>query len=140
MRFFWNARRPAGLERAKETCMKKRDHANPNAAYLDELIEEITVDANGNDRRGLTAIGRGSDGAKHAVAACDVVIAPSTRSGRYLAAYRKWMGLTPFLPGTRGRTGLQTGDLTVELDGPVELVVLSVKQKTARCRLLGGDR
>jgi hypothetical protein len=28
----------------------------------------------------------------------------------------------------------------VEFDGPVELVVLSVKEKAARCRLLSGDR
>ena len=110
--------------------MKKRNNANPNTAWLDELVEEITVDANGNDeqlwafrqafddnidvpcdgtvvgepvkvmkfdydgndRRGLTAICRRADGAKHAVAACDVVIPLSTPSGRYLAAYRKWMG------------------------------------------------
>src|SRR5277367_4377198 len=141
--------------------MKKRDNASANAAYLDELIEEITVDANGNDeqlwafrqafedninvpcdatvvgapvkvmkfdydgngRRGLIAICHGADGAKHTVAACDVVIPLSARSGHYLAAYRKWMGLTPLLPGTRGRTGQQTGAVAVELDGPVELVV-----------------
>jgi len=104
--------------------MKKGDHANPDTAWLDELI---TVDANGNDeqlwafrqafednidvpcdatvvgepvkvmkfdydgndRRRLTAICRGADGAKHAVAACDVAIPLSARSGRYLAAYRK---------------------------------------------------
>ena len=158
--------------------MKKRDKATPNTAWLDELIEEIMVDAygndeqlwafrqsfednidvpcdatvvgepvrvmkfdyDGNDRRGLTAICRGANGAKHAVAACDVVIPLSTRSGHYLAAYRKWIGLAPFLPGTRGQTGRQAGAAAVELDGPVELVVLSVKQKAARCRLLGGDR
>jgi hypothetical protein len=158
--------------------MTKRDNANPNTAYLDELVEEITVDANGtgeqlwafrqafedhidvpcdatvagvpvkvmkfdydgNERRGLTAMCRGADGAKHAVAACDVAIALSMRGARYLAAYRKWMGLGPFLPGTRRRTGQQTGAVAVELDGPVELVVMSVKQMAARCRLLGGDR
>jgi hypothetical protein len=31
--------------------MKKRDNANPNTAWLDELIEEITVDAKGNDEQ-----------------------------------------------------------------------------------------
>src|SRR6185312_9724922 len=158
--------------------MKKRDHARPNAAYLDELIEKITVDANGideqlwafrqafednvdvpcnatvvselvkvvkfdydgNDRRGLTATCRGADGVKHAVAACDVVIPLTTRGALYLAAYRKWMGAAPFLPDTRRRTGQQTGALAAELDSPVELVVLSVKQMAARCRLLGSDR
>jgi hypothetical protein len=57
-----------------------------------------------------------------------------------LAAYRKWMGLTPFQAGTRGRNGVRTGAIAVDLDGRVELVVLSVKQKAARCRLLGGDQ
>jgi hypothetical protein len=34
----------------------------------------------------------------------------------------------------------QTAVAPPDLDGPIELVVLSVKQKSARCRLLGGDR
>jgi hypothetical protein len=42
--------------------------------------------------------------------------------------------------GTRGRTVQQTAVAPPDLDGPIELVVLSVKQKSARCRLLGGDR
>jgi hypothetical protein len=154
--------------------MKKSDHTKPNSAYLDDLIEEITVDANGedeqlwafrqafeddiavpcdatvvgepvkvmkfdydgNDRRGLTAMCRGADGAKHIVAAFDVVIPLSTQAGRYLAAYRKWMGLAPFPPGIRERTGA----IAPDPGGRVELVVLSVKQRAARCRLLGGDQ
>ena len=31
--------------------MRKRDQANPDAASLDELVEEITVDANGEDEQ-----------------------------------------------------------------------------------------
>jgi hypothetical protein len=31
--------------------MKKRDQANLDAASLDELVEEITVDANGEDEQ-----------------------------------------------------------------------------------------
>jgi hypothetical protein len=158
--------------------MKKRDQAELEAAYLDELIEEITVDANGegeqlwafrqafeddvpvpceatvigepvkvmefdydgNERRGLTAACRGADGTKHVVAACEVVIPLSTQGGRYLAAYRKWMGLAPFPPGSRGKTRRQPAAAALELDGPFELVVLSVKQKAARCRLLGNDQ
>jgi hypothetical protein len=50
------------------------------------------------------------------------------------------MGLTPLLPGTRGRTGLQTGAVAVELDGHVELVFLSVKQRlrAAACWVVTG--
>jgi hypothetical protein len=104
--------------------MKKRNQAGLDAADLDELIEEITVDANGedeqlwafrqaiedgiavpcdatvsgepvtvtkfdydgNNRRGLTATCRRTDGKKHVVAASEVVIPVSTQGGRYLAA------------------------------------------------------
>ncbi|MBI1792286.1 MAG: tetratricopeptide repeat protein [Acidobacteria bacterium] len=155
--------------------MKKRDRAG--LAYLDELIEEIAVDANGedeqlwaflqalednvpvpceatvigepvqvmkfgydgNERRGLTATCRRADGAKHVVAASEVVIPLSMQGGRYLAAYRQWMGMAPFPHGARGKTRRQPA-AAPHLDGPLELVVLSVKQKAARCRLLGSDR
>jgi len=158
--------------------MKKGDRAGAETAYLEELIKEITVDANGedeqlwafrqafddevpvpceatvigepvqvmkfdydgNERRGLTATCRRADGTKHIVAAFEVVIPLGTQAGRYLAAYRKWMGLAPIPPGTRGKTRQQPVAAALHLDGPVELVVLSVKQKAVRCRLLGGDR
>ena len=121
--------------------MRKRDQANLDAASLDELVEEITVDANGedeqlwafrqafednisvpceatvigepvkvmkfdydgNNRRGLTAICRRADGTNYVVAASDLVIPVSASGGRYLAAYRKWMGLAPLPRGTRAR-------------------------------------
>ena len=158
--------------------MKKRDQANLDAASWDELVEEITVDANGedeqlwafrqafednisvpceanvigepvkvmkfdydgNNRRRLTAMCRRADGTNYIVAASDLVIPLSASGGRYLAAYRKWMGLSPFSRGTRGRTVQRTAVAPPDLEGPIELVVLSVKQKSARCRLLGGDR
>ena len=158
--------------------MRKRDQASLDAASLDELVEEITVDANGedeqlwafrqafednisvpceatvigesvkvmkfdydgNNRRGLTAMCRRADGTNYIVAASDLVIPLSASGGRYLAAYRKWMGLSPFPRGTRGRTVQRTAAAPPDLEGPIELVVLSVKQKSARCRLLGGDR
>ena len=155
----------------------KNNQANLTAADLDELIEEITVDAHGedeqlwafrqtfeddiavpcdarvigeavqvmkfdydgNNRRGLTATCRRADGTKHVVAASDVVIPLSAPGAPYLAAYRKWMGLAPLPQGTRGKAGRQPAAPAPDLDGPIELVVLSVKQKAARCRLLGGE-
>jgi len=156
----------------------KKTNRDSELAYLDELIGEITTDANGedeqlwafrqafeeyvavpcdanvigepvqvlkfdydgNERRGLTAVCRRADGTKHVVAASEVVIPLSSQGGRNLAAYRKWMGITPFPPGTRAKTRRQPASAALDLDGPLELVVLSVKQKAARCRLLGGDR
>jgi tetratricopeptide (TPR) repeat protein len=156
--------------------MKKEDRPGIEKA-LDELVEDITVDANGedeqlwafrqafeddipvpceatvigepvqvkkfdydgNERRGLTATCRRADGTKHAVAASEVVMPLSTQGGRYLAAYRKWMGIAPFPPGTRGKARRQTA-AALHPDGTVELVVLSVRQKVARCRLLNDDR
>jgi hypothetical protein len=158
--------------------MKKGNRGGADAADLDDLIEEITVDANGedeqlwafrqafeddlavpcdatvigepvrvvkfdydgNNRRGLTATCRRSDGTKHVVAASDVVIPPTAPGGRRLAAYRKWMGLAPFPPGAPAKARRQPAAVPdLDLKGPVGLVVLSVKQKAARCRLLGGE-
>lgn len=153
---------------------------DPN--QLDRLIQEITVDAygddeklwafrqaledeltvpcdgyvigepvcilafayDGNERRGLTARCRRQDGSEHVVAASEVALPAHSRAARYLAAYRKWLGLDPFpletdTPSLRRRQHkVALADL--DLSRPVELVVLSVKEKAARCRLLGSDR
>lgn len=146
-------------------------------AYLVELIEEITTDANGvdeqlwafsqaigdhvpvpceatvagapvevlefdydgNTQRGLTAVCLGPDGGKHTVSASDVVMPESVKAGRYLAAYRKWMGIAPSLSTGRGGPRSKTAAARPKVESPVELAVLSVKQRTARCRLLESD-
>lgn len=149
-------------------------------AELEELIDEITVDAygddemlwafrqafednvdlpsdgfvigepvsviefvyDGNERRGLTALCRREDGSEHAVAAADIVLPKRSKGARYVAAYRKWLGLDPFPPETsapRKRQHKATAD-DLDLSRPVELVALSVKATAARCRLWGSDR
>jgi len=156
----------------------KKTNRDSELAYLDELIDEITTDANGedeqlwafrqafeddvavpceatvigepvqvlkfdydgNERGGLTAVCRRADNTKHVVAASDVVIPLSTQGGRYLAAYRKWMGIAPFPPGTRRAARRKPAAPIPAVEGPVKFVVLSVKQKAARCRLLGGGQ
>ena len=50
------------------------------------------------------------------------------------------MGIAPSHPGIRRATRRKTAVPVPAVAGPVELVVLSVKQKAARCRLLGGDQ
>jgi tetratricopeptide (TPR) repeat protein len=160
--------------------MKKIDGDGRDLADLDQLIEEITVDAygddeklwafrqafedevampcdgfvigepvsivefdyDGNERRGLTARCRREDGSEHVVAASDVVLPRHSGGARYVAAYRRWLGLEPFPPEVAARRKRQHKVAATDLDlsGPVELVALSVKENAARCRLLGSDR
>jgi hypothetical protein len=129
---------------------------------LDELIEQITVDANGEDEelgaflqafedevalpadasvvgepvsvmefdydgnrlRGLTAKCRRGD-ETYVISLADVVFPADAPGARYVAAYRKWMGLS-----TAMRRRKKAADQIVEM------AVLSVIGKSARCRLL----
>jgi hypothetical protein len=114
------------------------------AFVIGEPVSLIGFDYDGNQRRGLTASCRRADGGQYVVAASEVVISPRAEGARYLGAYRKWMGLEPFAPETpapvRGRPRRQVAAAALDLRGPVELAVLSLKQKAARCRLLDADR
>src|SRR5687767_12165828 len=62
---------------------------------IDEPVKIIKIDYDGNERRGLTATCRREDGSKHVVAAADIRFPRNSSMGRYLAAYRKWLGLEP---------------------------------------------
>jgi hypothetical protein len=109
---------------------------------IGEPVSVIEFDYGGNERCGLTAKCRRSDGSEHVVAASDVVFPQGSKGARYLAAYRKWLGLEPVTTPSgpqRKRQHKATAD-DLELAGPIELVVLSVREKAARCRLLGSDR
>jgi tetratricopeptide (TPR) repeat protein len=111
---------------------------------IGEPVLIVTFDYDGNERRGLTARCRRKDGSEHVVAAADVELPPDSSVARYLAAYRKWLGLQPSsaksaTPYIRKRQHKVT---TTDLDmgGTVELVALSIKENAVRCRLLKGDR
>jgi hypothetical protein len=159
-------------EQSRRTVKKLRPDKNTprlTPVALDELIDEITVDAygeqeqlwafrqafednvalpaegsvagapvvvvafnyDGNERRGLTATCRGADGREHIVAAADVMVSPEAESG-YLAAYRKWIGLPPY----QHASGITRGKVRTKAAGFVELVILSLQRKAARCRPL----
>ena len=162
--------------------MNPREHRDNDFTALDELIEEITVDAygddeglwafrqvfeddvnlpadgfvigepvsvveidyDGNERRGLTAKCRREDGSEHLVAAFDVVLPKESNGSLLIAVYRRWLGLEPYpavtQKHTRRKRQHKVTDDDLDLGKPVELVVLSVKERSARCRLLGSKR
>ena len=162
--------------------MNHRRHRDNDFTALDELIEEITVDAygddeklwafrqafednvtlpaegfvlgepvsvveidyDGNERRGLTAKCRREDGSEHVVSASDVVFPKGSNGSLFLASYRRWLGLEPYPAGTptlsRHKRQHRVTDDDLDLSKHVELVVLSVKERTARCHLLGSER
>lgn len=115
-----------------------------DAFVIGEPVTLVGFDYDGNERRGLTARCRREGGGEYVVAAFEVVFPPNAGGERYLAAYRKWMGLEPYPlkaatapPRTRRHKATPT-DLAQA--GLVELVALSAKERAARCRLVGSDR
>jgi hypothetical protein len=101
----------------------------------------MAFDYDGNERRGLTARCRRPDGSEHVVAAAEIAFPGKTNPARYVAAYRKWMGLDPYPAETTKSAKPQRQQETkadcLDLTSPVDLVVVSVKDKATRCRLPG---
>jgi hypothetical protein len=107
---------------------------------IGEPVSVVKFDYQGNQRRGLTAKCRRVDGCECEVTASEVALPADTPGSHYLAAYRKWMGVEPYPPDARARTRRESPVAALDVRGPVELVVQSVKQKAARCRLLCSDQ
>ncbi len=107
-------------------------------------VSVMAVDYDGNARRGLTARCRREDGSEHTVGMSDVEFLQSSEGARHVAAYRKWLNLDPFPARMQAASSGKRQDKAtaddLDLSQPVELVALSVKERTARCRLLGSDR
>ncbi len=68
----------------------------PAAGFvIGEPVSVLRIDYDGNERLGLRAKCRREDGSKYAVAVSDVVFPEGSIGARYIAAYRKWLGLKP---------------------------------------------
>lgn len=111
---------------------------------IGEPVSVVEIDYDGNERRGLTARCRREDGSEHVVAASEVMFPNGSSGERYIAAYRKWLGLDPYppigsIPSRRKRRHKATAE-DLDLSRSVELVALSVKQRVARCRIPGTER
>lgn len=117
----------------------------PSSAFvIGEPVSVVTFDYDGNTRRGLTATCRRPNGCEYVVAVSDMEFPQGTQEAGYVAAYRKWMGLTPFpteiAKPNRRKTGRTMVDASIPARQLVDLAVLSVKGLTACCRFLGSDR
>jgi tetratricopeptide (TPR) repeat protein len=101
------------------------------------------VDYDGNVLRGLVATSVTENGETHTIGLADVVFPTSSKASRYLAAYRKWLGL-PDSAAPAGRPKRprhhKMSPADIDLGAPVDLVVLSVKERAARCRIPGSER
>jgi hypothetical protein len=114
-----------------------------DAFVIGEPVSVVEFDYDGNPRRGLVARCRREDGSGHRVSASDVVLAEQSNGAHLIAAYRKWSGLDPWpeqaAPPPRRKRQHKIAATDLDSSGPIELVVLSVKEKAARCRLVGSD-
>ena len=106
---------------------------------IGEPVSVMEIDYDGNERRGLTARCRREDGSEYVVAVSEVVFPEGTEGAWHIAAYRRWLNIDPFparmqAPSRRKLQHKATVD-DIDLSKPVELIVLSVKERAVRCRL-----
>lgn len=100
------------------------------ASVIGESVTVLQFVCDGNDRRGVAAECRRADGSQYTISVADLVFPAEDRAARYVAAYRKWIGLTaPPVIHAAPRPAK-----------PVELVVLSVERLSLLCRHLGSER
>jgi len=115
-----------------------------DAFVIGEPVSVVEFDYDGNQRRGLVARCTREDGSAHVVSASEVVLAEQSNGGHLIAAYRKWSGLDPWpkqaAPPPRRQRQHKAAATDLDLSGPIELVVLSLKEKAARCRVVASDR
>lgn len=62
---------------------------------IGEPVKLVSINYDGNQRRGVTATCRRSDGREYEVAVSEVLVTTHTDGSRYVAAYRHWWGWCP---------------------------------------------
>jgi hypothetical protein len=106
------------------------DECCPREAFvIGEPVKALAIDYDGNERRGLTARCQRKDGSKHVIAACDLLFPRGTTAALHIAAYRRWLGIEPYPPGSVPRRD------DLDLAGDLTLVVLAVKGNSISCRI-----
>lgn len=109
------------------------------ASVVGEPVEVLAFRYDGNPRRGITARCRRKDG-KYNLSLADVRFPEgSDAAAPCLPAYRAWLGLgSETAPATAKKPKAAPGDF--EPGSPVDLVVLAIRESTARCRRVGTQR
>jgi hypothetical protein len=113
------------------------------AFVVGEPVTVMTIDYDGNERRGLTARCRREGGSEQVIAACDLIFPEGSTAARYLAAYRKWLGIEPHPQGSLSKTRRRPQKATeddIDMMRDVELIAVAVKGNAVSCRLPGKDR
>ena len=113
------------------------------AFVIGEPVMVLAIDYDGNPRRGLTAKCRREEGSQQVIAACDLIFSEKSIAARYMAAYRKWLGMEPnprvsLSKAQRRPQKAAVDDLDMSRD--VELIVLAVKENAVSCRIPGKGR
>ena len=110
-----------------------------------EPLSLLTVNYDGNARRGIVARCRREDGTEYRVSLADVELPPDAAGYLYVAAYCKWLGVEPAAPkrsrGAKAKVRKhKADDDDIDLSKPIDLIVLAVKERAARCRLPDSGR
>ena len=112
------------------------------AIVVGEPVTVMTIDYDGNERRGLTARCRREDGSEQVIAACDLIFPEGSVAARYMAAYRRWLGIEPYpevsLSKMRRRPPKATED-DFDMTRDVELIAVAVKGNAVSCRIRGKE-
>ena len=112
------------------------------AFVVGEPVTVMTIDYDGNERRGLTARCRREGGSEQMIAACDLIFPEGSAVARYMAAYRTWLGIEPHpqvsLSKTRRRAPKATED-DFDMTRDVELIAVAVKGNAVSCRIAGKE-
>jgi len=115
----------------------------PTEAFVvGQPVTVMEIDYDGNERRGLTAECRQEKGVEQVIAACDLIFAEGSVAARYLAAYRKWLGMEPYPQGSVSLTGRRPQKATeddLDTTRDIELITVAVKERAVSCRIPGKD-
>jgi hypothetical protein len=97
----------------------------------------LSIDYDGNERRGLIAKCRREDRSEYLIAACDLVFPEGSTATHYVAAYRTWLGIEPYT-ALRRRPKAMEDDL--DMTGSLDLIVCAIKGNAISCRIPGTER
>ncbi len=112
-----------------------------DAHVVGEPVSVVAVDYDGNERRGLFARCRKEDGSEHVVTACDLLFPKDSAAARHVAAYRRWLGISPYpeVSSPKKRAHKAAKD-DIDMGEDIDLVAVAVKENAISCRIPGKDR